>query len=189
MAGTASMISIESVTLRVVEALDVCGIPFLLVGAFSSNHYGIPRSTKDADFVLQLKSAVGDDFVRALGEPFDLDPQLSFETTTGTYRQVLKYRGAPFTVELFFLSNDPHDQERFKRRREIQLLGRRFWFPSPEDVIITKLRWARSKDKDDARNVMSVQRGKLDWPYIEKWCNGHGTLALLQEIRRSVPEI
>jgi len=84
------MISIESVTLRVVEALHVCGIPFLLVGAFSSNRYGIPRSTKDADFVLQLKSAVGDDFVRALGEPFDLDPQLSFETTTGTYRQILK---------------------------------------------------------------------------------------------------
>jgi hypothetical protein len=189
MAGTASMISIESVTLRVAEALDVCGIPFLLAGAFSSNHYGIPRSTKDADFVLQLKSAVGDNFVRALGEPFDLDPQLSFETNTGTYRQLLKYRGSPFGVELFLLSNDPHDQERFSRRREVYLLGRKFWFPSPEDVIITKLRWARSKDKDDVRNVISVQRGKLDWPYIEKWCKEHGTIALLQEIRRSVPDI
>jgi hypothetical protein len=62
------MISIESVTLRVAEALDVCGIPFLLVGAFSSNHYGIPRSTKDADFVLQLKSAVGDNYEVALGK-------------------------------------------------------------------------------------------------------------------------
>jgi len=110
-------------------------------------------------------------------------------SNTGTYRQLLKYRGSPFGVELFLLSNDPHDQERFSRRREVYLLGRKFWFPSPEDVIVTKLRWARSKDKDDVRNVISVQRGKLDWPYIEKWCKQHGTLALLQEIRRSVPHI
>lgn len=183
------MISIESVTLRVAEALDACGIPFLLAGAFSSNYYGIPRSTKDADFVLQLKSAVGADFARALGEPFEMDPQLSFETNTGTYRQILTYRGSPFVVELFLLSNDPHDQERFRRRREVQLLGRRFWFPSPEDVIVTKLRWARSKDKDDVRNVMTVQRGKLDWPYIARWCKAHGKLALMEQVRRTVPEI
>jgi len=59
-------------------------IPYLLAGAFSSNQYGIPRATKYADFVLQLKSAVGADFSHALGEPFELDPQLSFETVTGT---------------------------------------------------------------------------------------------------------
>jgi len=114
----------ETITLRVVDALDGCAIPYLLVGAFSSNHYGIPRSTKDADFVLQLNSAVGADFAHALGEPFELDPQLSFETDTGTYRQIINYRGSPFKIELFLLSNDAHDQERFKRRRQGQLLGR-----------------------------------------------------------------
>jgi hypothetical protein len=183
------MISGENITVRVADALDKCAIPYLLAGAFSSNHYGIPRSTKDADFVLQLNSAVGADFARALGEPFELDPQLSFETVTGTYRQIITYRGSPFKVEMFLLSHDPHDQERFKRRRQVQLLGRTFWFPSPEDVIVTKLRWARSRDRDDVRGVMAVQQDKLEWDYIEKWCRQHGTLALLEEIRRTVPEI
>ena len=31
--------------------------------------------------------------------------------------------------------------------------------------------------------------GKLDWPYIKPWCRCHGTLARLEEIRRTVPEI
>ena len=76
--------------------------------------------------------------------------------------------GESITVmELFLLSQDPHDQSRFHRRRAVPLFGRHFWLPSPEDVIITKLRWARGKDKDDARDVMAVQRDKLDWPYIE----------------------
>src|SRR5437868_5482025 len=87
MVAAQSMISGDVITLRVIGALDQCGISYLLAGAFSSNHYGIPRATKDADFVLHLSTAVGEDFSAALGEGFELDPQLSFETITGTFRQ------------------------------------------------------------------------------------------------------
>lgn len=183
------MISGDTITLKVVEALDKCEVPYLLAGAFSSNQYGIPRSTKDADFVLQLKSGVGDRFALALGEPYELDPQLSFETITGTYRQIITCPGNPFKVELFLLSSDPHDQERFRRRRQVPLLGHTVWFPSAEDVIVTKLRWSRTRDKDDIRSVMAVQASTLDWKYIREWCTRHGTLPLMEEIRKTVPTV
>jgi hypothetical protein len=175
----------ESMTMDVAKALEACGIPFLLTGSFASNYYGIPRSTRDADFVLQSQRAVAPEFAQQLGEAFLLDPQLSFETNTGTFRQVLRHKKKTFKVELFLLSQDPHDQARFSRRRAVQLFERQVWLPSPEDVIITKLRWARGKDKDDARDVMAVQQEKLDWPYVEEWCRLHGTLPLMQELRRS----
>jgi hypothetical protein len=40
-------------------------IPFMLVGSYSSSFYGIPRSTKDADIVVELgsKSLVGLDAI------------------------------------------------------------------------------------------------------------------------------
>jgi hypothetical protein len=129
------------------------------------------------------------DFAARLGDDFELDPQLSFETVTGTYRQYIRHKKKRFKIELFLLSHDPHDQERFKRRREQSLFGQSVWLLSPEDVVVSKLRWARGKDEEDVKNVITVQRGKLDWPYIEKWCREHGTLAKLDEIRRTVPEI
>jgi hypothetical protein len=178
-----------SLTLRVSQALRDCEIPYLLAGSFASNFYGIPRSTKDADFVIHLDSGVGADFGARLGDDFELDPQLSFETVTGTYRQYVRHKKKKFKIELFLLSKDAHDQERFKRRREQELFGQRVWFLSPEDVIVSKLRWARGKDEEDLRNVIIVQRGKLDWPYIEKWSREHGTLAKLEKIRRTVSEI
>jgi hypothetical protein len=177
----------ESITAHVAKALEACGIPFLLSGSFASNYYGIPRSTRDADFVLQAPHAVGPEFTKALGEDYRLEPQLSFETKTGTYRQVVRHTQKPFKVELFLLSQDPHDQARFSRRRAVQLFGHLIWLPSPEDVIITKLRWARGKDKDDARDVMTVQRDQLDWAYIEEWCQRHGTLPLLTVVRHTIP--
>ena len=153
----------ESITVRVADALEASGIPYFLSGSFASNYYGIPRSTKDADFVLQTHRAAGADFAKKLGDDFLLEPQLTFETNTGTFRQLLRYKRKMFKVELFLLSQDPHDQSRFQRRRVVQLFERRLWLPSPEDVVITKLRWARGKDKDDARDVIAVQKGKLDW--------------------------
>ena len=176
----------ESIAVRVANALEACGIPYLLSGSFASNYYGIPRSTRDADFVLQSQRAVGPDLAQQLGEDFILEPQLSFETNTGTFRQVLRYKKKPFKVELFLLSQDPHDQARFLRRRAVRLFEHRVWLPSPEDVIITKLRWARGKDRDDTRDVMAVQQDQLDWRYVEDWCRRHGTLPLMEEIRRSV---
>jgi hypothetical protein len=86
----------ESITLRVAEALEACGIPFLLSGSFASNYYGIPRSTRDADFVLQAERAVGPEFAKQLGEDFILDGQLTFETNTGTLRQVLRHKKKAF---------------------------------------------------------------------------------------------
>ena len=108
---------------------------------------------------------------------------------TGTYRQFIRHRKSPFKVELFLLSKDAHDQLRFARRREESVFGRKVCLLTAEDVIISKLRWARSKDRDDIRNVLAVQRERLDWPYLETWCRQHGTLALLEEIRRTVPDI
>ena len=178
-----------SLMVRVADALSASGISYMLAGSFSSNYSGIPRSTKDADFVVELRGGVGADFMTQLGADFKADPQLSFETNTGTYRQLIQHDQSPFKVELFLLSNDPHDQERFRRRVKIDVFERQLWLPTPEDVIVMKLRWARARDKDDVRAVMGVQRGKLDWTYIEQWCDRHGTRTRLEEIRRTVPEI
>ena len=158
--------TIDDVALRVADVLNCEGIPYMLVGGFSSNLHGIPRSTKDADFVVEV-SALSPDFVATLGSDFEPEPQMSVETNAGTTRQEFSVKGTLFKVEVFCLSNDPHDQKRFRRRICVAFQGQPVFFPTPEDVIIWKLRWRRAKDKEDARAVMGVKRDKLDWAYIE----------------------
>ena len=110
-----------------------------------------------------------------------------------TTRHIIKVADVEFKIELFHLSDDPHDRERFRRRCHVQFLGRQVSMPTAEDVIVTKLRWAilskRSKDRSDLENVLAVQGPKLDWDYIYRWCDQHGTRALLDEIRQSIPPL
>lgn len=181
--------TVNDVMLRVVDALECAKIPHMLVGSFSSNLHGIPRATEDVDFVIELDAPLTAEFARLLGEDFEPELQLSFETNTGTQRQEFLVAGTEFKVELFRLSDDPFDRQRFERRQLYEVAGRRLYFPTPEDVVVMKLRWAREKDKADVLSVMSVKRDKLDWNYIETWCRKHGTFALMGKIRSSVPEI
>ena len=179
-----------------IEALSRLEIPYMVVGALSTNAYGIPRSTKDADIVLAVDPRSLFGLPNELGPEFALDPQGSFELVTATTRYHLRVPSIAFEIELFLLSSDPHDQARFARRRSIhsQQIGTEVMVPAPEDVIIMKLRWAliakRPKDTDDVRDVIAVQGDEaFDWDYIHHWCAQHGTRALLDEIRASIPPI
>lgn len=183
----------NEIVVTVAEALAAEGVPYMLVGAFSVGVYGVPRATKDADFVIQLRADELPAVVDRLGSDFQLDPQMSFETVTGTTRHILRSLHSGFVVELFRLSNDPHDIERFSRKRKGLLLGKEVYYPAAEDVLITKLRWSRqgqrAKDIDDVRNLLAVQGDNLDWDYVHRWCDAHGTRGLLDELRRSLPKM
>jgi hypothetical protein len=180
----------EEATTAAIDALNELGVPFILVGSFSSNQYGIPRSTKDADFVLQLGDVSILEIARKIAPHIRVDPQMTFETVTMTRRYEAKVVASTFTLEFFLLGDDPHDVERFRRRQRAAFLGRTIFVPTVEDVIITKLRWARSKDKDDVRDVLAVQGDEqIDWDYVRRWMHQHGTDSLLEEIRRSIPPI
>ena len=76
----------DEAALAVVDALEGLGISYMLVGSFSSNYYGIGRSTLDADFVVQTDPRRATEVAERLGPAFRLDPQTSFETATMTTR-------------------------------------------------------------------------------------------------------
>ena len=49
-------------TLAVIDALEARSIPYMLVGSYSSNVYGVERSTQDAVFVVALgEGAIGEE--------------------------------------------------------------------------------------------------------------------------------
>ena len=96
--------TIKEITLRVIDALNAANISHAMVGSFSSNYYGIPRSTEDVDFVLQLEGTSMDALLEKLGSDFAAVAQMTFETNTGTLKQELRFKDTEFKVELFRLS-------------------------------------------------------------------------------------
>jgi hypothetical protein len=139
----------NDVVARMIAAFESLGIDYMLVGSYSSNYFGIPRATKDADFVA-IMSGKAQQLEVMLGSEFLFDPQPSFEIVTGTTREMITVPSLSFDVEVFQLSKDEHDQRRFERRRKVfdEIVGREIYLPTVEDVIITKIRWAKLAKRD-----------------------------------------
>lgn len=186
--------NIETLAVMVVDACEEAGAEHMLTGAFAYGAYAIPRSTKDVDVVVAVQSpqTIGS-IIEILADRVEFGGQVQFDTLTWGRRHVGRAIGQThYQVELFELFDDPFVMAQFERRRQLRSpqLGRLVWIPSPEDVVVQKLRWARAKDLDDALDVLAVQRPeKLDMAYIRSWCEKHDSVARLDDALVKVESI
>lgn len=186
--------TIEQLALKVIEACEAVGSDHMVTGAFAYNFYGVPRSTKDFDVVVDVKEkrAIGE-IIRLLGADIEFGDQVQFDTLTWGRRHIGRAKSGPsYQVELFELFDDPFVLSQFQRRKRLYSgqLQHETWLPTAEDIVVQKIRWGRSKDLDDARDVLAVQGPEtLDMAYVENWCATHGTSARLAEILASIPPL
>ena len=179
----------QEISRATLEAILATGIDYVLVGGLAINMYAFPRSTVDVDFVIAAPLLAIDRVAAHFPTAFHVDAQPQMELLTGTYRWIVEVDGTEFKVEIFHLGNDPHHHELFRRKRSEfgPEFDREVWLPTPEDLVIQKLRWARRKDLDDAQNILAVQGEAIDYAHVEAWCARHGTLARLAEVRAGIP--
>ena len=172
--------------LYLIGALERLGVEYVIFGSFASNFWGEPRATRDVDIVCKPDSLDVSELAKMVESEYRFDPQMRLEGVTGTSRYVLQHRRSGFQAELFLLTLDAFDQSRFARRTRADLAGTMTSFVTAEDVIVQKLHWLKlsgeHKHKDDVRKVVAVQRTVLDWKYIRRWTEQHGTSGLLDEI-------
>ena len=181
--------SIYDATFAVIDALEQAKIAYMLSGSLSSMYYSFPRATVDADFVLDLGESNLSALAELLGPGFRVDLQMAFEAVGGTTKNVVDVVGSPFKIKLFRLSSQPFDRQRFSRRVRVNLLGRKIWIPTPEDVIVQKMIWNRPKDREDVLGVIAANRMSLDRDYLNHWCGELGVRDAFDELWTASPDL
>lgn len=174
---------------RVVEALEAAGAEYMLVGSHASSLQGEPRLTHDIDLVV----AMSPDAATKLAAAFPL-PEFYLDEVA--VRQAIQKRDhfnlldndEGDKVDFWVLKDDPYARESFERRRPATYLGLRVYVMSPEDTILSKLRWAElsggsEKQFTDALRVYEVQFGQLDLAYIDRWSDRLNVSALWNRLR------
>ena len=174
----------ESVA-EMIQLLEREQVAYMLVGSLAGNLYGLPRATQDADLVAEISASQIHAISEMLSTEIVMDRQLSFEAITGTTRRMMLTLKSKFVIEIFEVGDDPHHRERFARRLRIPVrdLGIDVWVSTAEDMLIQKLRWGRGKDLDDAVGIVAISGQSLDWEYIHRWVDEHGTRPLLRQVQ------
>ncbi|OGW91435.1 MAG: hypothetical protein A3D28_00435 [Omnitrophica bacterium RIFCSPHIGHO2_02_FULL_63_14] len=160
-----------SVLKTVCGVLAKQGIPYMVTGSIASSFYAVPRMTRDIDIVLQVTAADVDRIVNLFKKDFYIDRESVDEAVRRQDMFNLIHNKKVVKVDFIVRKDEPYRKLEFERRRQVELGGATVWMVSPEDLILSKLWWAKdSRSEMQLTDVQNLLRAiKLDRDYLLKW--------------------
>ena len=147
-------------------------IPFALIGAYAVSAWGIPRATKDMDFIITAspdKIKDLDKALRASGLVTEITIGSPDDPVNGMIKVKFSCKGRGETIDLL-LGVKGITKDIYARTVDLTVLGIKIPVLSAQDLVATKLIAGGPLDIDDARNVLKTMAGRIDMEYLKDFC-------------------
>ena len=171
----------------VVNRLESASICYMITGSIAANFYATPRLTRDIDIVIDVEGNEADKLFSLFSKDFYVEIGLIKNALQDRQMFNIIHNEAIVKVDFIIRKDDEYRRIEFGRRRSIDFEGLRIDITSPEDLILSKLSWAKDSFSEmqirDAKNLMKTVPD-LDMDYIKEWVPRLG----LQEIYKKVQE-
>ncbi len=166
----------------VAAILESEGIPYVIGGSVAASIYGEPRSTLDVDVMIDAGEEPVRRLVHRLEQEFHVDQESAVDAVKrrGTFNAI--HLASSMKVD-FFIAEDDRAREQIKRRRLVDVGGRRLFFYAPEDIVIRKLAWFRMGGEVSDRqwrDILGILRlTPVDREYLQRASVAYGVADLL----------
>jgi len=166
------MMNEQEVLKIVVSRLEGAGFQYMVTGSIAANFYTTPRMTRDIDMVIEFERRNPETFFTLFSNDFyiDLEAVKNAVMEGGIFNII--HREGVVKVDLIVRKKEEYRMVEFERRKRLQMEGFSLYVVSPEDLILSKLYWAKDSLSEmqikDVKNLMKTNT-KLDWPYLQLW--------------------
>lgn len=165
--------------------LERAGIAYMLTGSMAMNYYAQPRMTRDIDIVVALEPGAASTIFREFSPDYYVPRNAVSSAIENPGMFNLIHQESVIKVDCIVRKNAPYRHEEFDRRTRIAIEDFLTWIVSKEDLIISKLDWARDSHSElqlgDVRNLLSTG---YDEEYVVRWTGELGLTDLWEECRR-----
>lgn len=164
------------------QRFDQAGISFMLTGSMAMNYYAEPRMTRDIDLVVALAPKDVDTVTRSFGTDYYVSRDAVSASISSRSKFNLIHNETVIKVDCIVQKRTDYRIVEFQRRQRISIEDFETWIVSKEDLIISKLEWAKDshseKQLTDVRNLLQTD---YDRNYLQDWTGKLGLHNLLQE--------
>lgn len=156
----------------VCKKLDNAEISYMLTGSFASNFYATPRMTRDIDIVIELSRFESQKLCSLFQDEFYIDKDAIVDAIERQGMFNIIHNDSVYKIDFIVRKEEEYRKVEFHRRRRIELGSIPIWIVSPEDLIISKLFWAKESSSEmqikDIENLLQSLE-TLDKGYLEDW--------------------
>ena len=157
-------------------------IAYMLTGSFAMNYYALPRMTRDIDVVVELDA-------QDVGRVVDLFHPDYYVARESVARAVahqsvfnLIHQETVIKVDCIVRKSSEYRRAEFERRAQVTIGDFATWIVSKEDLIISKLDWAKeTRSEQQLRDVRNLLATGYDAEYMERWTQQLGLDVLWKE--------
>ncbi len=166
------------------ERLDRAGIAYMLTGSMAMNYYAQPRMTRDIDLVIALASSDADKIVDLFRPDYYVSEEAMRDSIATKSIFNLIHQQSVIKVDCVVRKDTPYRRAEFERRQQIKIDNFSTWIATKEDLIISKLDWAKDSHSEiQMRDVKNLIASGCDTAYIDKWTKELGLSKLWQEVQ------
>jgi len=128
--------------------------------------------TRNLDIVIEINRQDGKRLFQVFENDFYIDIDAIIEAVEHQSMFNIIHNESVFKVDFIIRKNSTYRSTEFNKKQRIQLDGHPIWVVGPEDLILSKLIWAKdslsSTQFGDIRNLIQTIQS-LDHQYINDW--------------------
>ena len=156
-------------------------INYVIVGGVAVMYHGVPRTTVDIDFLLQIEEeqiSSFADFLNSKGfKASATDILVAFNEKS---HSTLFFKETLLRLDIQGINSD-FDRMTLDRAILVDLFGTMVRIGSAEDTIVNKILFQGEQDLRDALGIIKRNPKNLDFDYIQSTCQMLGIEGLLQQ--------
>lgn len=169
---------------NVAAKLESAGIEYMMTGSMAMAFYSTPRMTRDIDFIIQVSPADIGKIIGLFQNEYYIEEESVRYAIINRGMFNIIHNESVIKVDLIIRKDEIYRVEEFARRIKIPVEGVPISVVTPEDLILSKLVWAkRSQSELQFRDVRQILLSikKCDSGYLQKWSEILGVEDLLRK--------
>ena len=165
--------------------LASANIPYMLTGSLAMAIYAEPRMTRDIDIVIEYRPRDSNRIAQLFEDISYVDSSMIEEAARNEGMFNILHNEWIIKADFIARKSGAYRVLEFSRRREIEVEGVNISVVSPEDLVLSKLDWARASSAElhlrDVRTIVASS-ADLDWDYLREWARQLELMQLLDEV-------
>ena len=160
---------VETLT-DLVARLDDLGIAYMVTGSFAMSCYATARMTLDIDVILEIGSSDAVRFAKRFVGDYYVDSASIDRAIIGNsmFNVISNINGVK--VDCIVRKPNAFEKAKFERRRLCEIDGLPFWVISKEDLILSKLAWAKdSLSEKQLLDIRNLVESGIESSFLSEW--------------------
>lgn len=167
----------------VASRLNDAEIDYMVSGSVALTFYGKPRMTRDIDIVIMIPLSEVDRFVKLFEQDFYIDRDMAADAIRNKSMFNIIHLETVIKVDFIIRKNQEYRILEFNNRKKMKLEDYEVSVVSLEDLIISKLYWAKDSFSEmQIKDIVSLIDLDFDMDYVEKWCARLGLNLILRRV-------